>query len=137
MCGDPAGALLNYWMYSELFHRRGDALLAGVTDAKELPAPLDAETRRRFVADCVPDTRTSTAVTTRRCWRGSCLMRRRCGRGRWRGLLGLWTRGSREYEVEEAHELAVDDASVSGKRFHVFVDAGQHRMRYNILGRCH
>jgi len=46
--------------------------------------------------------------------------------GRWRGLLGFWTRGSREYEVEEAHELAVDDESVSGKRFHVFVDAVQH-----------
>ncbi|MCJ1248237.1 hypothetical protein MMC30_005454, partial [Trapelia coarctata] len=100
VCSDPFGALLNYWIYSELFHHTIDSALAGVTDAKELPAPLGAETRRRFVAYCVPDRRNRNRddfdEVVREQLHSSQQMRQGEGfEGRKTGLLAFWNEGAR------------------------------------------
>ena len=52
---DPDVALLNYWIYCELFHHNVNEILNHSTRTSLLPKPLDLKTRRRWIAYCVPD----------------------------------------------------------------------------------
>lgn len=52
---DPDVALLNYWIYCELFHHNADEILNFSRRTASTPKPLDLKTRRRWIAYCVPD----------------------------------------------------------------------------------
>jgi len=52
---DPDIALLNYWIYCELFHHNVDEILTHSTRTSSQPKALDLKTRRRWIAYCMPD----------------------------------------------------------------------------------
>lgn len=53
---DPDVALLNYWIYCELFHHNVDEILDYATRTSSQSRPLDLKTRRCWIAYCMPDT---------------------------------------------------------------------------------
>jgi hypothetical protein len=52
---EPDIALLNYWIYCELFHHNVDEILTHSTRTSSQPKALDLKTRRRWIAYCMPD----------------------------------------------------------------------------------
>ena len=52
---DPDIALLNYWIYCELFHHNVDQILSVSARTAPAPKPLGLKICRRWVAYCVPD----------------------------------------------------------------------------------
>jgi hypothetical protein len=52
---DPDIALLNYWIYCELFHHNVDQILSVSARTAPAPKPLGLKIRRRWVAYCMPD----------------------------------------------------------------------------------
>jgi hypothetical protein len=52
---DPDIALLNYWIYCELFHHNIDEILNHSTRTPSEAKALDLKARRRWVAYCMPD----------------------------------------------------------------------------------
>jgi hypothetical protein len=52
---EPDIALLNYWIYCELFHHNVDEILNHSTRTSSQPKALDLKTRRRWIAYCMPD----------------------------------------------------------------------------------
>jgi hypothetical protein len=52
---EPDIALLNYWIYCELFHHNIDEILTHSTQTSSQPKALDLRTRRRWIAYCMPD----------------------------------------------------------------------------------
>ena len=55
LCDSPEMAVLNYWIYCELFHHHVDYALIGSSRAKSMPEPLSMDTRERFFAYCIPE----------------------------------------------------------------------------------
>lgn len=51
----PDTALLNYWIFCELFHHSVDGILNYSSRTPSQPQPLDLKTKRRWTAYCVPD----------------------------------------------------------------------------------
>ncbi|MCJ1409778.1 hypothetical protein MMC19_003861 [Ptychographa xylographoides] len=60
ICGHPDLAVLNHWVFCELFHHHVDRTIIGASRAASsddpgILEPLSHETRQRFIAYCVPD----------------------------------------------------------------------------------
>lgn len=52
---EPDIALLNYWIYCELFHHNIDEILNHSTRTSSQPKAFDLKTRRRWTTYCMPD----------------------------------------------------------------------------------
>ena len=53
VCEDLETALLNFWIYCDLFHHHVDCAMAGPRKAIDMPKPLSLDTRKCFIENCI------------------------------------------------------------------------------------